>query len=108
VSSYKVRCEWDDGTWLVTTLPVASVVRVHCRRLDQVEARVSRAVHDMTGEPVGQISVEIGELVGVAELRGGRWDTDANDPAPGAADLRLPAPPPLPVPSRRRPSISFG
>lgn len=108
MSSYTVRCEWDDGTWLVTTLPVASVVRVHCRRLDQVEARFSRAVHDLTGEPVGQISVEIGELVGVAELRGGRWDTDANDPAPGPAEPRLPAAPPLPVPSRRRPSISFG
>jgi len=64
MSTYKVRCAWEDGAWVVTSTPKRRGVHTQCKRLDQVQARIAEAAHLMTGESIEDIRVEIVEITG--------------------------------------------
>ncbi|HEX3828668.1 MAG TPA: hypothetical protein VHV82_15490 [Sporichthyaceae bacterium] len=96
MSTYQVRCAWENGSWLVTGLGAGCDIRSRCTRLTQAQDRFAEAVHRSTGEPMAAIRVEIAEVTGLAQFKDLVVVTDEPSPL-GAAlaelKLRTPIPP---------------
>ncbi len=69
MTTYNVRCVWDDGAWVVNTVPRVPGVHTQCKRLDLVAQYLAEAAHLMTGEAKEEVEIGNMEIVGGDAVR---------------------------------------